>query len=127
MANSTARKKLTATFRQKGQPPFGRPQALASTPTLCYYTAPMPTDPYHGLFTRHMADEPWLTTATATPGTLTDPTTGQPLRIATVEVSGAICPACRRKGTGGFVSFVADLRLVFACPHCGDMIWIAGA
>ena len=88
----------------------------------------MPTDPYHGLFTRHPADEPWLTATTpCPPATLPDPATGQALRIATVEVSGAICPSCRRKGTGGFVSFVADLRLVFACPHCRDMVWIAGA
>lgn len=63
----------------------------------------------------------------AAPPTLPDPKTGRALRIATVEISGAICPACERRGKGGFVSFVADLRMVFACPHCFDLVWIEGA
>ena len=61
------------------------------------------------------------------PTTLPDPKTGRALHIATVEVSGAICPNCERRAHGGFVSFVADLRLVFACPHCKDLVWINGA
>jgi hypothetical protein len=88
----------------------------------------MTPDPYHGVFTRHSADDGMrLARHPSAPHTLPDPKTGRALRIATVEVSGAICPSCRRKGTGGFVSFVADMRIVFACPHCHDMLWIAGA
>jgi hypothetical protein len=56
-----------------------------------------------------------------------DPDTGRSLRISTVELSGAICPACAKHGDGGFVSFVADLRLAFACPNCQGFVWIAGA
>ena len=29
-----------------------------------------------------------------------------------------VCPACTQPGPGGYVSFVADLRLAFACPSC---------
>lgn len=54
--------------------------------------------------------------------------TGRPLRVATVEVSDrAVCPACAQLGAGGYVSFVADLRLAFACPSCRKLVWIAGA
>ena len=56
------------------------------------------------------------------------PDTGRPLRVATVEVSDrAVCPACTQLGAGGYVSFVADLRLAFACPSCRKLVWIAGA
>ena len=88
----------------------------------------MPADPYFGVFARQAAaDGPSLTTRPEAPPTLPDPATGRALRIATVEISGAICPTCRQKGRGGFVSFVSDLRLVFACPHCHDMVWMPGA
>jgi hypothetical protein len=30
-------------------------------------------------------------------------------------------------GGGGYVSFVSDLRLAFACPSCRTLVWIAGA
>jgi hypothetical protein len=86
----------------------------------------MPTDPYHGVFT-HESSGPRLLMHPAAPATLPDPLTGRQLRIATVEVSGAICPACSQRGQGGFVSFVSDLRVVFACPHCRGLVWIEGA
>jgi hypothetical protein len=86
----------------------------------------MSQDPYHGLFT-HQVGGRGLSRGSAPPATLPDPQTGRQLRIATIEVSGAICPACARHGQGGFVSFVADLRLAFACPNCQTFVWIAGA
>ncbi len=62
------------------------------------------------------------------PRTLPDPVTGHPLQIATVDVgTSAICPECDRRAEGGFVSFVADLRVVYACPECQQLVWIAGA
>jgi hypothetical protein len=86
-------------------------------------------DPFHGVFTPRAtaAGEVELHRRPTTPATIPDPHTGRALRIATVELSGAICPACERRGVGGFVSFVSDLRLVFACPHCRDLVWINGA
>ena len=85
-------------------------------------------DPFHGVFTQ---DAPGaggrLSRHPQAPHSLPDPATGRDLRIATVELSGAICPACQKRADGGFVSFVSDLRLVFACPHCRDLVWINGA
>jgi len=50
------------------------------------------------------------------------------LKIATVEVSGtAICPSCESRASGGFISFVADLRMVYACPECEQLVWLHGA
>jgi hypothetical protein len=65
----------------------------------------------------------------APPAALPDPKTGRALRIATVEVAdaGAICPACAERSEGGFVSFVADLRMVYACPSCQALVWMLGA
>ena len=86
----------------------------------------MPLDPYHGIFTRESSG-PRLLRHPAAPPTLPDPQTGRALRIETVEVCGAICPSCSQRGQGGFVSFVSDLRMVFACPHCHNLVWIDGA
>jgi hypothetical protein len=48
--------------------------------------------------------------------------------VASLEVSErGVCPACTQPGTGGYVSFVADMRLAFACPSCEKLIWLAGA
>jgi hypothetical protein len=79
------------------------------------------------VFTRSETGEARLTRHPEAPATLPDPLTGRLLRIATVELGGAICPACEQRAEGGFVSFETDLRLVFACPHCREMIWINGA
>jgi hypothetical protein len=39
----------------------------------------------------------------------------------------AICPSCATQGHGGFVSFVGDLRMAYACPACLCLIWVQGA
>jgi hypothetical protein len=53
---------------------------------------------------------------------------GRLLRIATVDAKAqAICPSCSTTGSGGFVSFVQDLRLAYACPSCQKMVWLNGA
>jgi hypothetical protein len=80
---------------------------------------------YAGLFT-HGVDGS-LARHPQPPLTLRDPETGRDLRIATVEVAGAICPSCTQHAQAGFVSFVADLRMVFACPHCRQLVWLNGA
>jgi hypothetical protein len=61
------------------------------------------------------------------PSTLPDPDTGRALRIATLEIAGAICPSCDERSEGGFVSFEADLRMVYACPECQALVWTHGA
>ena len=85
-------------------------------------------DPFHGVFTRETGPSgSRLGRAAQLPGSLPDPDTGRGLKIATVELSGAICPACSKRGHGGFVSFVADMRLAYACPNCQAFVWIACA
>ena len=84
--------------------------------------------PFGGLFMREPSHgRPRLTPHPTPPGTLPDPRTGRALKIATVETAGAICPACEQHAEGGFVSFEADLRMVFACPECQEMVWVTGA
>ena len=87
------------------------------------------TDLFHGLF------ELWpapgrgrLASNAAAPRAIPDPQTGRPLKVASVELSErGVCPACTQLGAGGYVSFVSDLRLAFACPSCKKLVWIAGA
>jgi hypothetical protein len=88
------------------------------------------TDLYHGLFRweRPSNGEPHLSRHPAAPASIPDPESGQLLRVATVEASArAICASCSTTGTGGFVSFVQDLRLVYACPSCRELVWLPGA
>ena len=88
------------------------------------------TDLFHGLFVWHGADKGpgRLAHHSDAPQIVPDPQTGRPLKVATVELSErAVCPACTQLGVGGYVSFVADLRLAFACPSCRKLVWIAGA
>ena len=96
--------------------------------------SPVPNDHFHGLFewrqqpgggaSLRLADAG----GSPSPRTVPCPDTGRPLRVASVEVSDrAVCPACTQLGAGGYVSFVSDLRLAFACPSCLKLIWIAGA
>ena len=60
--------------------------------------------------------------------TVPDPDTGRPLKVAHLEVTDrAVCPACTQLGAGGYVSFVSDMRLAFACPACRKLIWAPGA
>jgi hypothetical protein len=68
-----------------------------------------------------------LTRHPQAPSTLPDPATGRALRISTIEVAAAICQSCDERSEGGFVSFQADLRMVYACPECQELVWIHGA
>ena len=68
-----------------------------------------------------------LSRVAAGPAAIPCPDSGRPLRIATIEANAyAICPACATHGQGGFVSFVGDLRMAYACPQCRDFVWLAG-
>jgi hypothetical protein len=92
-------------------------------------TRPDKTDLYHGLFRRYTAHDgqPCLSRHEAGPPVIPCPTTGRPLTVSTVDAgSQAICPKCECHGRGGFVSFVGDLRMAYACPGCGDFVWLAG-
>jgi len=85
---------------------------------------------YHGLFRWHadMDGRPRLSRHEAGPEIIPCPTTGRPVRIATIEANTvAICPACANHGQGGFVSFEGDLRMAYACPQCRELVWLAGA
>ena len=91
------------------------------------------TDPFFGLFEldrRTSAPRRLVIRQqdTAAPRTVPCPDTGRPLKVANVEVSDrGVCPACAQLGAGGYVSFMADLRLAFACPSCSKLVWLAGA
>ena len=100
---------------------------LPSVPPM---NTPPRTDLFHGLF------ELWpqaqgrarLAANGTAPRAIPDPQTGRPLKVASVELSDrGICPACTQLGSGGYVSFVSDLRLAFACPSCETLVWLAGA
>jgi hypothetical protein len=85
-------------------------------------------DPYFGIFslmpTRDGRQQ--LKRHPEAPGSLPDPKTGRALKIATVELSSAsICPSCEGRSQGGFISFVADARMVYACPECQKLVWLA--
>jgi hypothetical protein len=88
-----------------------------------------PTDVFFGLFELRRASEGTRVASSAlAPRHIPDPQTGRPLKIASLEVSErGVCPACTQAGAGGYVSFVADLRLAFACPSCEKLVWLAGA
>jgi hypothetical protein len=93
-------------------------------------TVPPVTDFFHGLFEWHPSAQGQgrLASSSSRPQAIPDPQTGRLLTIASVEVSDrSVCPACTQLGAGGYVTFVADLRLVFACPSCRTLVWIAGA
>jgi hypothetical protein len=89
-----------------------------------------PADPFKGLFRWHAGEdgEPRVSRHDAGADTIPCPTTGRLLRVATIEAAApAICPSCTNHGAGGFVSFVGDLRMVYACPQCRQLVWLAGA
>lgn len=88
------------------------------------------SDLYHGLFRREQLSggPPLLSRHPAAPQTIPDPQNGRLLRVATIDAGAqAICPSCSMTGQGGFVSFVQDLRLVYACPSCEQLVWLPGA
>jgi hypothetical protein len=92
--------------------------------------APPRTDLFHGLFElrTHAHEGPRLASSAAAPRSIPDPHTGRPLKVASVELSDrTVCPSCAQLGAGGYVSFVSDLRLAFACPSCRKLVWVAGA
>ena len=85
---------------------------------------------FDGLFELNDASQGTLRLSSAVPGprAIPDPQTGLPLKVASVELSDrGICPACTQLGSGGYVSFEADMRLAFACPSCQKLVWIASA
>ena len=87
------------------------------------------SDPYHGVFSLELLvnGQPQLAPRPGAPSVIPDPN-GRLLKIATVEGRAhAICPACAKDGQGGFVSFVQDLRLAYACPSCQQFVWLSGA
>ena len=87
------------------------------------------TDHFYGLFEwRQRAFVVTEGDAKGSVRTVPCPQTGRPLKVASREVSDrGVCPACAQLGTGGYVTFVSDLRLAFACPTCRKLVWIAGA
>jgi hypothetical protein len=87
-------------------------------------------DAFFGLFELQQSSQgaPRLASSPTRPRSIPCPETGRPLQVADIEVSDrTVCPACTQLGAGGYVSFVADLRLAFACPRCRKLVWIAGA
>lgn len=87
------------------------------------------TDLYHGLFRwqTSLNGQPSVARHELRPSTVPCPTTGRQLRVATVDAAtSAICPRCSSQGQGGFVSFVGDLRMAYACPLCLELVWLAG-
>jgi hypothetical protein len=88
-----------------------------------------PTDLYHGLFHLHVGTDGRASVAhiQSAAQSVPCPATGRPLRVATVDArTPAICPRCAVHGQGGFVSFVGDLRMAYACPECREFVWLAG-
>ena len=93
------------------------------------------TDQFFGLFEwkQHAADAAQTLVvrqagAKDAPRAIPCPDTGRLLKVASLEVSDrGVCPACTQLGSGGYVTFVSDLRLAFACPSCRKLVWIAGA
>jgi hypothetical protein len=88
------------------------------------------TDLYHGLFRWEQSSngQPQLSRHTNAPLAIPDPQSGRLLRVATIDArTRAICPACSTAGHGGYVSFVQDLRLAYACPSCEELVWLQGA
>lgn len=86
-------------------------------------------DLYHGLF-RWQADAQGRASVArheARPLAIPCPTTGRPLRVATIDAAtAAICPACATHRLGGYVSFDGDLRMAYACPECRQLVWLTG-
>ncbi len=86
-------------------------------------------DLYHGLFRWHSDQngKARVSRHQHSPAAIPCPTTGRPLRVATIEAgAAAICPSCAAQAHGGFVSFDGDLRMVYACPACQQLVWLSG-
>jgi hypothetical protein len=88
------------------------------------------SDLYHGLFLweRPSNGQAQLSRHASAPAVIPDPDSGRLLKIATLDAhTRAICPSCAHPGQGGYVSFVQDLRLAYACPSCLQLVWLPGA
>ncbi len=88
------------------------------------------TDLYFGIFEWQSGDgAPRVARRSVPPPAfIPDPRTGRHLHISTIQASTpAICPACSSRANGGFVSFVDDMRIAYACPQCLELVWIKGA
>lgn len=88
------------------------------------------SDLYHGLFlwVSPADGQPQVSRHAGAPSSIPDPQNGRSLKVATVDASSrAICPSCQTTARGGFVSFVQDLRLAYACPSCQQLVWLPGA
>jgi hypothetical protein len=88
------------------------------------------SDLYLGLFRWQAGADgrPKVICHEAGPAVIPCPTTGRPLRVATIDANtAAICPSCATHGQGGFVSFDGDLRMAYACPQCRRLVWLEGA
>lgn len=86
-------------------------------------------DPFHGVFLlEQLANgQAGLSRHSNAPEKIPDPQ-GRLLKIATVDAKAqAICPSCATSGQGGYLSFVQDLRLAYACPSCQQLVWLNGA
>lgn len=86
-------------------------------------------DLFHGVFTleQHADGQSHVARRQQAPTVIPDPT-GRLLKIATVDTSArAMCPSCDTTARGGFLSFVQDLRLAYACPGCKQLVWLPGA
>ncbi|MGE0451551.1 MAG: hypothetical protein AB7Q29_18405 [Vicinamibacterales bacterium] len=84
--------------------------------------------PYHGVLRHAVTQEgdPCVVPSPTAPSAIPCPTTGHPLRIATIDAHApAICPKCSVTGRGAFVSFVSDMRMAYACPQCRQFVWLA--
>ena len=89
---------------------------------------PLPSE-FHGLFRfdAGVDGRPRVVREHTTPATIPCPTTGRELRVATIDANtAAICPSCAMLGHGGYVSFDGDLRMVYACPQCRQLVWLQG-
>jgi hypothetical protein len=86
------------------------------------------SDLFHGLFLWHAGEgAPSVSRHERGPAKVPCPETGRPLVVGTIDTgSAAICPRCEIPGHGGFVSFVGDLRMAYACPACRELIWLEG-
>jgi hypothetical protein len=94
------------------------------------FTMTVRTDLYHGLFRweRTASGQTRLSQHPEAPASIPDPESGWLLRVATLDARAqGICPVCTATEQGGYVSFVQDLRLAYACPSCEQLVWLKGA
>src|SRR4051812_17406496 len=105
------------------------PSTADMSPTILDDESHGRIDLYHGLFRWSTRGDgrPHVSRRRTSPESVPCPTTGRLLKVATLDAdAAAICPACENAGAGGFVSFVGDLRMAYACPQCCELVWLPG-